>query len=126
MTILFSCEEVVLIDCEKCTIEEPTEVNLMIKVSDNYNSSSLSEISLYEGDLEDNILFKTAIPYADEFPVKVPINKKYTVTASYQLTTGTYIAVDSALPRVKFDKDQCEDPCYYVYDNTINLRLKYH
>ncbi len=125
ITLLFSCEDLQLINCEKCTISEPAEADLMIRVSESFQSTSISVVSIYEGDLEDNILFKTAIPYDSEFPVKVPLNKKYTVTVTYSLTTGKYVAVDSALPRIKFDEDQCDDPCYYIYDNTVNLKLKY-
>jgi hypothetical protein len=125
ITILFSCENVAIIDCQKCVTPEPVEADLAIKLSYNYQNASLSDVSVYEGDLEDNILLLTAVAYDSEFVVKVPINKKYTVTVTYQLQKGKYIAVDSALPRVKFDKDQCDEPCYYVYDNNINLRLKY-
>lgn len=125
LIILFSCEEVVLIDCDKCTREEPADADLVIKLSDTYNNTSISEVSIFEGDLEDNILFGTTSAYASGITFKVPINKKYTVTVTYHLITGSYTAVDSALPRLKYDKDQCDNPCYYIYDNTINLKLKY-
>ena len=125
MAILFSCEEVVLVDCNKCTREEPADADLSIKLSDTYNTSRISDINIYEGDLEDNILFGTTSAYSKGITYKVPLNKKYTVTVTYYLSSGTYTAVDSALPRVKYDKDQCDNPCYYVYDNSINLKLKY-
>jgi hypothetical protein len=55
----------------------------------------------------------------------VPINKKYTATATYYKSDIKYVAVDSATPRVKYDKNQCDDPCYFVYDRVVDLRLKY-
>jgi hypothetical protein len=125
LIILFSCDEVVLIDCNNCTAEEPAEAKLVIKISDGKYNSSMSNVNIYEGDIEDNILFSTVNSYPGEITASVPINKKYTVTITYNLVTGSYTAVDSALPRVKYDKDQCDNPCYYVYDNNINLKLKY-
>jgi len=59
------------------------------------------------------------------FELPVSLNKKYTVTATYQIDGDTYIAVDSAFPRVKYTKEQCEDPCYFVYDRIVDLRIKY-
>jgi len=57
-------------------------------------------------------------------PYFVSINKKYTITATY-FFGAKYTAVNSVTPRVRYSKDQCDDPCYYVYDKTVNLKLKY-
>ncbi len=27
---------------------------------------------------------------------------------------------------VRYEKDLCEKPCYYVYDNKVDLRIKYN
>jgi hypothetical protein len=54
----------------------------------------------------------------------VTLNKKYTLTATYNIQDNTYVVVDSATPRVRFDKDKCDDPCYLVYDKKLDLSLK--
>jgi tartrate dehydratase beta subunit/fumarate hydratase class I family protein len=55
----------------------------------------------------------------------VTVNKKYTVSATYYINGNNYTVVDSATPRIKYNKDECDEPCYYVYNKVIDLRLKY-
>lgn len=124
IALCFSCEEEpFIVDCGECKSKEPTEATITIHLYDNPNNSS-TDVVVYEGYLEDNIIYTVVSTLTDYAEVVVPVNKRYTITAIYPLASGTYIAVDSVLPRVKFDDQQCENPCYYVYDNTANLRLK--
>ena len=75
--------------------------------------------------LRDSVIYRTYDIAGSQTTILVTLNKKYTVTAIYYLPDNYYTAVDSATPRVKFEKSQCDDPCYYVYDTSIDLRLKY-
>lgn len=122
--VMFSCENTLIKNCEDCLPDEPLEAVLRIKLSASMYSTN-TEIRIYEGDIEDNILFFSFNTNNNESTFSVPINKKYTLTATYRKSNGTYIAVDSAFPRVGFNKNQCEDPCYLVYGNSVNLKLKY-
>lgn len=123
-TLVFSCQRMPIINCSDCSDTEPLNTNISIKISQPGSASTI--INVYEGDIEDNILFKSLTTNnVTETTLNVPVNKKYTLTATYNLPEGTYTAVDSAFPRVKYDEQQCENPCYYVYDNMVNLRLKY-
>lgn len=126
LLFLFSCEERGwIVTCSECSEEEPIEADLIIKIDKAY--SPMVEIKIYEGDLEDNNLFRTISASVAQLSESVPINKRYTVTATYVLVDGdTYVAVDSAYPRIKFDEEQCDNPCYFPYDRTINLRIKYY
>jgi hypothetical protein len=123
----FSCEDQGLfVKCDDCVADEPVNAELEIKL-ENSNYYHDIVIQIWEGNLEDNVLFITSSlsAYNSTFRQEVPINKKYTVTATYYISNNTYIAVDSATPRVKYEKNQCNDPCYYIYDKVIDLRLKY-
>jgi hypothetical protein len=123
LTIAFSCEEQGWIaDCGDCTPNEPATDYLLIKFSENDPAAT---INVYEGELEDGVLLTTANPPSDIYRIDVRLNKKYTVTARYERNGKTYTAVDSAIPRTKFTETQCEDACWYVYDNELDLRLKY-
>lgn len=124
MIFCFSCEErgLALVNCPDCTANEPTKTSLEIKL--DINEFEMTDINIYEGNLEDSILYAT-FRSAVSNTYAVPVNKKYTVTATYNKPTGKYITVDSAFPRVKYDKVSCQDPCYYVYDKKVNLKLKY-
>ncbi len=121
----FSCEKQVLfVNCSDCTSGEPLNANLKIKI-DIYKGVSAPVINIYEGNLEDSVLYQTYKPIDAETSVTVTLNKKYTATVSYFISNKQYIAIDSATPGVVYNKDQCDNPCYYIYNNVLDLRLKY-
>jgi hypothetical protein len=127
LMLLFSCDKKpILVSCTDCTTDEPETAAIEISVDKSFlvdNTGIL--INIYSGNLEDNVLLKTLSATGIDLTYKVTLNKKYTVTATYNIKGGTYIAVDSIIPRVRFVSDQCADPFYLVYDNKVNLKLKY-
>jgi hypothetical protein len=121
--ISFSCEKQgLIVNCSDCTSNAPTEANLIVRLDTN-PSSGLVLISVYEGNIEDGVIFSSVNATTKEISIPVPVNKKYTVTALYYIIDSKYIAVDSATPRVRYEKNQCNNPCYYIYDTDIDLRL---
>ena len=124
LAILFSCEEQGLfVKCSECTNEEPLNILLDVKIDRNqFGAKTL--INVYEGDLEDNVLYGSYTAAGSNTTIGVKINKKYTLTATYYVPDDNYVVVDSATPKVRYNKDQCDDPCYFVYDKVIDLRLK--
>lgn len=132
LVISFSCEDqvlfvndrILLISCADCTTEEPLKTNLEVKLDRNYYGTD-TRINVYEGNLSDSILYSTLIVSGTGTTIPVTMNKKYTVTATYYIPDDYYIAVNSATPRVVYDKKQCNAPCYYVYDKEVDLRLKH-
>lgn len=135
LMFFFSCEENLqivngfsLIDCNKCTADEPLRVILDIKLEKLYkygSANTIIYIDVYEGNLEDDVLFRTFQTSNTETSVTVPVNKKYTFTATYSIDGNVYVAVNSVTPRVKYNKESCEEPCYYVAPRSVNLSLKY-
>jgi hypothetical protein len=123
VAILFSCEEGFFVNCKDCLTNEPEMTDLKIDI--DHISSSPVIINIYEGNLEDSIILETFDAHSSKITREVLLNKNYTLTATYNISGNTYIVVDSATPRVKYDKDQCEDPCYFIYDTTCDLKLKY-
>ena len=123
LAFLFSCEEQgAIVNCDDCKSEEPLDASLDIKLSHSEVGNTVL-IRVYEGNLEDNILEREYTTMSTSTAVTVSINRKYTVTATYSLRDGTYTAVDSATPKVKYTTDQCDEPCYFVYDRKLNLKL---
>lgn len=119
----FSCEEQGwFADCNDCSPEEPANEYLIIKIT---RSQAPVIIDIYEGEFEDRVLLESVNSASDTYRTSVRLNKKYTATATYDEAGRIYTAVDSAFPRTKFTETQCTDPCWYVYDNEIDLRLKY-
>lgn len=124
LVLFFSCEEQGwIVKCPDCTVEEPVEAVLRIRLSIvNYD---YVRVSIYEGELEDNILIGWFDTHSDTETRTVSLNKMYTVTADYLIEGVSYRAVNSAIPRVKYEKSQCDEPCYFIYDSSVDLRLKY-
>ena len=122
----FSCEEVepMIINCIDCFTNEPVEAEIKIKLEE-INSTELKIINIYDGNLEDNLLIKTQETTANQTVAIVKLNKTYTVTARYHIDGNFYMVVNSVTPRIKYDKEQCDAPCYYVYDRTVNMKVKY-
>ena len=124
LVISFSCEDqTFIIQCSDCVADEPVTAELYADIDPDHYYEAL--IQIWEGNLEDSILYGSYTSYTKVFTQEVTLNKKYTITATYDVSDKKYIAVDSATPRVKYDKSQCDNPCYYVYDRKCNLRLKY-
>lgn len=127
LTAAFSCEELdrILVNCDGCYPTEPVQTDIRVKL-EAFESWGLARIDVYEGNIEDSVLYRTFHSSREEFYVKVPVNKRYTVTARYKSGIKTYLAIDACFPRVKYDKESCEEPCYYVYNRIVNLRIKNH
>ncbi len=125
LTICFSCEKTFpgLILCSDCQGSEPLMANLELKLSAN-RASTTSIIEIYEGNLEDSVLYMTYKTLSASTNFFVPINKKYTLVASYYITKKHYRVIDSVTPTAKYDDVQCEKECWYVTDKVVDLRLK--
>ena len=123
LTFSFSCEEEGLkYYCNECTDDEPLNVTVDLKISDQI-LSSMFKVFVYSGDLEDGIL----LDYFD-FPIvkyTVSVNRKYTFVAEYTIG-ATYMVVNSVTPRVRYYEVLCDNPCYYVTDRVVDLRLNYY
>lgn len=122
LVFLFSCEELLIVDCTECLTGEPLKATLQIRIEENQQGV---KINIYEGDLEDNVLFRSISTYSRAIFQDVPLNKSYTISAEYPKGDKTYVVVDSVRPRVKYTEDQCDIPCYYIYDNVVELFIKH-
>jgi hypothetical protein len=126
LIILLSCDKQPLITpCKNCTESEPVTALLEAKINEYSKTTSIAVINLYEGNIEDSILLGRYSFPSEKWSRTVSVNKKYTVTATYLFYGSEYTAIDSATPRVKYETEQCEKPCYYVYDTNLDLRIKY-
>jgi hypothetical protein len=123
-SVLFSCEDPgkYFVNCNDCTADEPSEAYLKVKLEIKYGQSI---VNVFMGNLEDSVLFDTFTANTAETNVKVPVNETFTLTTKYYYYNKYYYVVNSVTPRVVYEKNECNDPCYYVYDKVVDLRLKY-
>lgn len=113
-----------IVNCQECVQDEPTHAEIEIKL-DVQDYGIPVTIDIYEGNIEDGVFLTSIDFWGPRTSIELRINKQYTFAALYSTPEGSYTAIDSALPRVTYNKDQCDDPCFYVYDRVVNLRLKY-
>lgn len=126
IAVLASCELIESVDCGECYTEAPVEATIYVKINEKYIIGAGILIEIYGGDYEDKILIDSfTLRYPSETPIKLPINKRYTFTAKYSVEGKSYITFDETTLSVKFSSDECEDSCYFVYGDTVDLRLKY-
>lgn len=126
LTFSLSCEKNgFFIDCDDCTQDEPLYADLTVKLDIAYFGAFV-QIDVYEGNLEDNVLYKTVDGSGTEFNIHVTINKKYTLSATYFRDGNYYKVVDSTTPKVRYTSSRCSEQCYFVYDKTVDLRMKYN
>jgi hypothetical protein len=126
MVLLFSCDKPGLfISCKDCSEEEPIQTQIDAKIDPFSVTNYYPDIKIYEGNIEDGLLIDTFTADTSPVSVAVHINKKYTITATYYRNGNYYTAVDSATPRVQLENNKCDKPCYIVYDNKVDLRIKY-
>ena len=120
-----SCEgSEFFVTCSECTETEPYYATLKCKIDFDAQNGTL--VQVWEGKLEDSIFVDSRRMYSTSvFEKEVSLNKYYTITATYIIDNKTYVAVGSASPKVKRTNSQCDESCYYVYGNEINLQLKY-
>jgi hypothetical protein len=125
--ILMSCDEKILfVKCGDCSDTEPVEVSLIVKLNNFVGGIQvMPQVRIYEGNIEDSILLGTYLVMDPEWRHDVAVNKKYTLSATYNIGNATYVAIDSTTPRVRYETQQCDNPCYYVYGRSLNLRIKY-
>jgi hypothetical protein len=126
MLLFMACDEkIVFVNCSECKAEEPVTAGILLKLEPE--NTNYTNVKVYRGTIEDSILVDSFTTESTDYTYKAEVNTRYTFTAEYLSFTGrTTIAVNSAFPRVKYEKTQCQNPCYYVYDNSVNLRIKYH
>ena len=121
--VIFSCEEQgTFANCDDCGLDEPITATLEFTL--NHPESTIKKVLVYEGNIEDSILYASLSTSGTKLTLIVNINKLYSATATYYIPGDYFRVTDSATPRARYTENQCEEPCYYVYDKKLDLRLK--
>lgn len=125
LSILFSCEEIdhLIANCGDCLESDPLEV--FVKLKTNPPESMGVLIKVYEGRLTDSLQIESFQIYERETTFAVTVNRTYSFTATYTTEGSTIIVVDEITPTVRLDESSCDNPCYWVLDNVVNLRNRY-
>jgi len=124
--LFFSCEDGFVTDCRECYEEGIGDVQLeLILGGSPVYEPFYKTVTIFEGAIEDSLIlnrFGTELAY---MTIDAMLYKNYTVTLKFSISGKEYIAVDAVCPKVRYDESSCDQPCYYIYDNVADLRLRY-
>jgi len=128
LLLLFSCEEGTITDCSKCYTEGINQPQLTIYIRNPEYEPVNPIVTVYEGAIADSIVLKR-INVNESYSYityDAVLYKDYTVTVEFFINNVRYVSIGAACPKVRYDETSCDGPCYYLYDNVVDLRLRYH
>lgn len=124
---MFACSEKLFtagVDCEECYQEKPDSayVEILLTVNDTYDSIPLTvycdKVENYEIDWVDTA-------DANPFYLFVAVNKYYSVAAKYIKNNDTIIAIDGTKIKIKRVNGECDEECWVIEGDELNVTLKY-
>ena len=127
LLLLLSCEEGYITDCNECYASDNYNVVLYIRYRNLEAVPGNPIVTLYEGNVSDSLVLEKYY-ITDPYSVTryyAMLHKDYSATLEFILDGQKYIITGAACPRVRYDETTCEEPCWYLYDNVIDLRLRY-
>ncbi len=121
----YACEDSTLfVDCDKCyeSISEKVYVRLKITIDEE---NLFVPITLYRGNIDNGDIILTDTAYSDIFYSRdIEVGEHYSAIAKYSHKGRIIYAVDGQKLRKKHIKNSCEEPCYIIEGDVLNLRLK--
>jgi RNA polymerase subunit RPABC4/transcription elongation factor Spt4 len=122
---LKSCaiESITEFKCSECYTEEPSHSWVDLKVTIDVENPEVP-ITIYVGPPENEVIYSYEL--ANETPYKVQVKNEtaYTVKAEYRVDGRSRIVFNQIKTKMYYDYESCSEPCYWVSDKTVNLRIK--
>lgn len=109
-------------DYSDCNTIEPFFGNLQIKSTIN-QEYTVNYVTLYEGFVEENIVFKEIDVTENLISVEVPVDRRFSAKALYIKGIDTIAVIDGTFVK-KNDKQYCDSVCWSLSGLELDLRLK--
>jgi hypothetical protein len=125
LTAFTSCDSISLspVDCSECYTDEPKYGEIELKLTINPENPEVF-ITLYEEEFnEANAIFSEVIQTSTTL-LTLRTNKEYVVKAEYLKDGRSYHVINRANLKTKRDYETCSDPCYYIINKSVDLRIK--
>lgn len=122
-----SCDRPYVDDCETwdgdgCISIKPDTGLLIVRLTIN-NENQQVLVKVYDGKIEDENEVLKVNTIEALLHLYLPVNRFYTVTASYKSGDRSIIAVDGDEIELKH-YNICSEDCYVLKDGKVNVRLK--
>jgi hypothetical protein len=126
LLIVYACSEKIFtegVNCEECYQEKPDSADLIIEltVNDIYDSIPLI---VYRDKVEDNDIEWIDTAYESPFYLLVPVNKDFSVAAEYINDDSKIIAIDGTKIKIKHVSGECDEDCWIIEGDELNVKLK--
>jgi len=120
-----SCEDSILsVDCDECFTDLTNMYSLEIKISFDEENSAVP-ITIYRGNIDDGVVISEDTVYANPYySIDVEFGHRYSAIASYRHNGRIIYAVDGRVLKKKYEKSSCDEPCYVIKGDVLDLRLK--
>lgn len=123
---MVACEEKIFtsdVSCDECYTDKYFEADLMVSLTINSMYPEVP-LTLYEGEAEEGNIIANYTAYESPFHFYVTTDKKYTVKAEYIKDDYTIFAIDGTNLKVKRVSDACDEVCYVVENNELDVSLR--
>jgi hypothetical protein len=118
-----SCEVFPKVKCSECTSLEPDSADLKMLFTINAENPKVPLV-VYKGKVEEGNVEWTDTTNNETLYLYVQMNQFYSVVAKYKSGTHTIYAVDGDKIRTVNETDNCNQECYIVTNNELDIRLK--
>jgi hypothetical protein len=113
-------------ECDYCYSEKPELVSANLIFSGHIiqeDEASSIWYTVYDGEAFNSEVIEEGYVNKSDFKVYLEPSKTYTVVAIYFLRDKTYYVINECFTKIKYLRQTCDNPCYYVYDIQCELNL---
>lgn len=120
-----SCEDYKLfVDCDKCFTDLSEKYSIELKVTIDEENPYVP-ITFYNGKIDDGKIIDTDTIYATPYyTIDVKFGEYYSAIAKYSHKGRVIYAVDGRKLSKKLDKSSCNNSCYVIRGDVLDLTLK--
>jgi hypothetical protein len=122
-----SCSEKIFtagVDCEECYRVKPDSAYLRVDLTINDTYETIPLV-IYRNEVEKNDTEYVDTAYESPYYLLVPVNKEYSVAAEYIKATDKIIAIDGTRIKIKHVSSECDEDCWIIEGDELNMELKY-
>jgi hypothetical protein len=124
--VLISCKEKLFtgdVNCSDCYTPKPDSAYLTIRFTINSDYKEVPFV-LYRGEFEDNQVDWIDTSTTASKDIWVRTDQKYSVRAKYKKGEKTLYGVDGGRVKVLLVTDACDQDCYVIKDETLNVEIR--
>lgn len=113
-----------IVDCAECYTEPFVVAPVYIWLSSNSENQEIP-ITVYYGPYEDNRVAVKDTAHRDRIEIVLETNSHYSIKAEYHKNGRPYNVIRGTHLKLRHDTDQCDEPCYYLTGDEVDMRLKF-